>query len=92
MHPGKLLLGCRCLAGRLPFFLRHPVDEGAGRRCVAIKPGLHDPVSEAIAAEPGQPHQVDILRIMAVLQMAYQMAKSGGRNGIGQIVEPVLRV
>ena len=59
---------------------------------VTFEPGIADPVGEAIAAEAGQPHQLDILRIVAMLQMPHQAAESGCGDRVGKRVQRVRNV
>jgi hypothetical protein len=53
------------------------VDEGArfifGQRAIR----LHHPIGEAITTKTRKAHQVDILRIVPVLQMDHEAAKCG---------------
>src|SRR5580698_4091770 len=66
----------------LPLVVRHAVDDlaglGVGDLDAARAGFLAVPARQAIAAETGQVHQVDILHIRALLQMRDQPAKSGG--------------
>ena len=52
-------------------------------------PSIADPVGEAIAAEARQTHQVDILGIVAMAQMAHQAAKGRGGDIVGKRIERV---
>jgi hypothetical protein len=54
------------------------VDHFARGFLVAFEAGIADPVGQAVAAEARQPHQVDVLRIVAVPQVAHQPAEGGG--------------
>jgi len=54
-------------------------------RACALSPG------KAVAAESGQPHQIDVLRVVAVLQMADEAAEYIGRDFVGKLVERVVR-
>ena len=65
------------------------MDQLTRRRLIAFVAGLAYPVGEAVAAEPGQPHQIDVLRIVPVAQMPHQAAKGGGCHFVGQRVERV---
>ncbi len=89
LHGRELRFGCRGLPRGLPFRLRHPVDKRAGGCLVSIITRISYPVGEAVAAKPRQPHQLDILRIVAMAQMAHQPAERGGGHGIVQPVERV---
>ena len=62
------------------------MDDSARFHLVAFKARIADPVGQAIAAEAGQTHQIDVLRIMPILQMVHQPAKGGGGHGIVQRV------
>ncbi len=87
LHSLELFI-CRWRLPRsFPFVLRHSVDQLSRRSLVAFKAGIHDPVCQAIPAKTGQPHQVNILRIVAVLQMKHQSLESRRRYGIVQLVE-----
>src|SRR5882724_1706212 len=75
----------------LPLVVRHAVDDLAGLRVGdldAARAGfLSVPARQAIAAETGQVHQVDVLHIRAFLQMRDQPAKGGGFEfGAGLVV------
>ena len=65
------------------------MDRLARLRLVERRAGLDDPVGQAIAAEPRQTHQLDVLGIVAVAQMADETAE--GRSGV-RIVELVERI
>jgi hypothetical protein len=43
---------------------------------------LHHPIGQAITAKAGKAHEVNILRIMPVLQMRNEAAKCGGGGGV----------
>jgi hypothetical protein len=58
------------------------VDHLAGAGLVERRASFDNPVGQAIAAEPRQAHQVDILGIVAVPQMAHQPAKRRCGHGI----------
>src|SRR3954447_9626875 len=67
VHPRDLLRR-RLGLSRFPCGIVHAVDQTAGP-VAAERPalgggGLGDPVGEAVAAEAGEPHQVDILRVL----------------------------
>ncbi len=68
---------------------RHPVDDLARRSLVALEPCIADPVGEAVAAKARQSHQIDVLRVMAMLQMAHQTAECGGRHLVGKLIERI---
>src|SRR5882757_1959199 len=66
-HRGKLLRAGGVLMGRLPGLVGHAVDGLAAlvlghRRTLGVG-GFLEPVRQAIAAEAGEVHQVDILDI-----------------------------
>jgi hypothetical protein len=44
--------------------------------------GFPQPVAKAVAAKAGQPHQIDILRIGAVLKVGNQPAEGGSGGGV----------
>jgi len=46
-----------------------------------------DPVCQAIAAETCQPHQIDVLGVMPVLQMPHQSAECGSGDGMGHSIQ-----
>jgi len=50
----------------------------------------YDPIRKAISAKARQPHQVDILRIVAMAQVAHKAAEGGGGMGIVQSVERIV--
>ncbi len=62
------------------------MDQFTGGGLVAFEPGVADPVRQAIAAEPREPHQLDILCVVAMLQVAHQSAECSGRNRIVKLV------
>ncbi len=68
------------------------MDQLARGQLVALEAGVADPVGEAIAAEAGEAHQLDVLRIVAVAQVADEAAEGGGRHGVVQRVEGVRRI
>ena len=51
------------------------MDQFAGFVLGQLRLRLHHPIGQAVAAKAGKPHQVDIFRIMPVLQMRDQAAK-----------------
>ncbi len=77
---------------RLPFVHRHAVDHGAGLTLVAFKAGIANPVRQAIAAKAGQAHQVDILRVMATLQVLHQPTEGRCGDLIRQLVNGGIRL
>ena len=54
------------------------MDRFARRCLVERRTGFDQPVGQAIAAESGQPHQFDVLRIVTMAQMADQPPERGG--------------
>lgn len=84
-HPLQLFRRRFALIFFFPFRRGHAVDQFA--RFFFAKFGLrfHHPVGKAVAAETCQPHQVDIFRIMPVLQMRYQSPECGGGGGVGNL-------
>lgn len=58
----------------------HAVDRLARGGLVERGAGIDDPVRQAIAAKPGQPHQVYVLRIVALAQVP---AGGNGGGGLG---------
>ena len=73
--------------GSLPFIHRHTVDQFARGGLVPFETGIEYPVGQAVAAKTGQAHQVDILRVMAVLQMPHQPPERLRRNRVGQLIQ-----
>jgi hypothetical protein len=57
-----------------------------GHRTACSNSRLHHPVGQTVAAESGQPHQIYIFCIMAVLQMFDQSAKGSRGSDIGYLV------
>ena len=92
LHP-RDLLGRRFGLRRLPRAIIHAVDRAArlvaADRPALLRRSLGDPIGKAIAAEAGEPHQVDILRVLAMAQMIDQAAEGGGRDGIvdGSVID-----
>src|SRR5436190_2103657 len=77
---GGLLCGARVgLVLGLPVLVGHAVDDLAGALLGELQaPGvgrLLVPVGEAVAAEAGQIHHVDVLRVAAPAQMLHQLAE-----------------
>jgi len=68
------------------------MDHFACRLLVERSASVADPVGQAVAAEPGQAHQLDILGIVAMAQMPHQSPKSGGGDGIIQRFEGICGV
>ena len=73
LERGLLVLGGLLLVLGLPFLIRHAVDRLTalvlGHRHTAGVSGLLHPVRQAIAAEAGEIHQVDVLHVGARAQM-----------------------
>ena len=90
-HAGELLLGRFGLVAGLPFGGRQAMDHLARGGLVQRRAGIHDPVRKAIAAEPRQPHQLDVLRVMPVAQVPDKPAERGGGHGIWQFVKRIRR-
>src|SRR4051812_20695813 len=88
-HPGDLLPRRLGLA-LLPLGIVHAVDRPArlvaAERLPRFRGGLCEPVGEAVAAEAGHAHQVDILRILAMAEVRDQPAE---RRGGDLVVDPV---
>ena len=51
---------------------------------VAGETGIADPVGKAVAAEACKAHQLDVLRIVAMLEVAHQSAESRCGGGVVQ--------
>jgi hypothetical protein len=71
---GGLLLGARLfLVLFAPFVIGHAIDDlarlGVGQRDALLLGGGAIPFREAVAAEPGEVHQIDVLHIGAFAQM-----------------------
>ena len=66
----------------LPFGKRHAINAFTGLFLAELKPALGGgillPLRQAIAAETGQDHQIDILGIRPVLHQMLQQAAEGG--------------
>src|SRR5215218_9255020 len=77
LRPGRLVL-----VARLPGVVRHAVDVLAalvlGERDAARVGGLLQPVRQAVAAEPGEVHQVDVLHVRACPQVLDEAPEGGG--------------
>jgi hypothetical protein len=89
LHPRELFGGRLALVPRLPFGGGHAVDQLARAGLVARKASLTDPVGEAVAAEPRNAHQVNVLRVGTMAQVANQTTKRGGGHGVIETVERV---
>src|SRR3546814_4664934 len=90
-HPPKLFGGRGDVIARLPFGGRHTVDDrAAGFLVDAARFG--DPVAEAVAAESGKPHQVDVRGVVTMPEQADEAAKGGGGDGIVERVERIRSV
>src|SRR6185437_5384154 len=94
---GGLLLRARLLLMLLaPLVVGHAVNDLArlrvGKLDTALPGGLAVPSRQAIAAEPGQIHQVDILHIGALAQMRDEGAERRGFEfGAGLVVHAYLQ-
>ena len=58
----------------------------------ARETGIADPVGEAIAAEAGEPHQLDVLRVVSMAQVTDQPPESGCGYRIVKRVESIRRI
>ena len=65
------------------------MDQLARGRPVPRIARLANPVGEAVAAKPGEAHQVDVLRVGPVTQVAHQPAERGGGVHIVELLERV---
>src|SRR5471032_3078369 len=79
----------------VPFVVGHAVDDLAGLGIGDFDPlfagFLAIPARQAVAAETGQIHQVDVLNVGALLQVRHQPAKGGGFElGAGLVVHGAL--
>src|SRR5262245_12836067 len=67
---------------RLPFVIGHAVDDlprfGIGQFHAALLGRFAIPARQAVAAEAGEIHQVEILHVGALPQMLHEAAESGG--------------
>jgi hypothetical protein len=54
--------------------------------------GITNPVSKAVAAKACQAHEVDILGIVAMAQMAHQPSKCGSGDGIVEAFQGICGV
>ena len=66
---------------RLPLGIGHAVDD-LPPLILGRTPRLSNPIAQAVAAETSQPHQVHILRIGPVLQVAHQTPEGSGGNRV----------
>src|SRR5579863_3340547 len=88
----RLLLGARfLLVLRLPLLVRHAVDDlarlGIGKLETALAGRRAIPFREAVAAEPGEVHEVDVLHVGALAQMLHEAAEGRGFElGAGLVV------
>ena len=78
--------------GRFPLIHRHSVDQFARCSLIAIKACIADPDGKTIAAKPGEPHKLYILRIVAVLEMPYKSLEGSSCNGIIQLRKIMFRL
>src|SRR5579875_3827333 len=66
----------------LPFVVRHAIDGlarfGIGQLDAALLGALAIPARQAIAAEAGEVHQIEILHVRALAQMRDQLAEGAG--------------
>src|SRR5690348_4010369 len=77
---------------RLPLLVRHAVDDLPGVRVGqshTLRLGrLAVPPAQAVAAEPGEVHQIDVLHVGALAQMIHEPAKSRSfQFSAGRLVE-----
>src|SRR6185295_2475282 len=87
-----LVLAGRRLILRLPFLVRHAVDRLAarllGHRHALGVGGVLHPVGQAVAAEAGEIHQVDVLHFRMGAQVLEQAAERRGLElGAGLVVK-----
>ena len=68
------------------------MDQLARGQLVALESGIADPVGEAVATEAGQPHQLDVLRVVSMAQVTYQPPESGCGDRIVKRVESIRRI
>src|SRR5690242_10475832 len=79
---------------RLPVLVRHPVDDLArlrvGERDAALLGGGAVPLGQAVPAEPGQVHDIDVLDIRALPEVGDEAAKRRGLElGASAVVDRV---
>src|SRR4051794_12904315 len=77
---GGALFGARlALVARLPLLVGHAVDMRPalllGERDAARVRRLLEPVRQAVAAEPGEVHEVDVLHVRAGAQVLHEPAQ-----------------
>src|SRR5580692_7791242 len=90
---GGLLLGARLFLVLLaPLVIGRAVDDLARLRVAEVDPlvlgGGAIPFRQAVAAEPGEVHQVDVLHVGALAQMRDERAESRGFEfGAGLVVD-----
>ena len=89
LHPRHLLGGRLALIAAFPVIGAHAMDHLTRCRLVERGASGYDPVSKAISAKSGKAHEVDILRIMAMAQVADQPAKGGSGMCIVQFIERI---
>ena len=79
-----LLHLCDLLGRRLALVLRfplgkwHAVDDLARRLAAQVSMRLRYPVGQAVAAEAGQNHQIDVLHVLAFIKVGNQSSERGG--------------
>ena len=78
---GLLRGSCLLLVAFFPFAWRHAVDKFAGRiliHCdILIRSRLAIPVTQTVAAESGEIHEIDILHVGPGAQMSHQSSENG---------------
>ena len=80
-HASESFGCCLGLMRGLPLAVGHSVDERAA--IVLGHPArFGDPIAKAVAAKTGQPHQINILRVGAMLQMCNEPPECRRRYGI----------
>src|SRR5690625_6040236 len=71
----------RGLMALLPLFVGHAVDVPASPRIVQVFALLFrrgdQPLGQAVATKPGQLHELDVLHVLAAVQMLQQATKGG---------------
>src|SRR3984893_1892952 len=100
LHRGQLVRADAALIFGFPGLVGHAVDRLAafvlGKRQALLVGGVLQPVGQAVAAEAGEIHQIEVLDVGALAQMPDQAAKSGGfefRSGLlinGHGLNPVV--
>jgi hypothetical protein len=81
LHPGKLFRRRLHLMRCLPLSVGHSVHSRAAV-LLAHAAGFGEPIAEAVAAEAGVAHQINILDVSAVLQVRDETAEGRRRYGI----------